>query len=155
MLGYLYQFSNWSLASIGSCFTSFYRWYFSYQPTITYTPKPKKKIPAKTRINVWRRQHGDSFIGKCYACGCHLDYQNKWHCSHIVAEAKGGSIEVENLRPCCEHCNCSMRDINLYAYISLKRLSGPGSLYAEKYLRLYPDQRCSSKKNQTRSNISA
>jgi 5-methylcytosine-specific restriction endonuclease McrA len=94
----------------------------NYKPTI----KHKTRIPKNIRDAVWIKYHNDSTNGKCYTCNTDINYFKGWHCSHVIAEANGGLVEVENLRPCCKKCNLSMRTKNLYDYIIEKNLTGRG-----------------------------
>lgn len=104
----------------------------------------RKSIPVRTRQMTWRAYHGDKSIGTCYACGKMLDDKN-WHCSHVVSDKRGGEPIVDNLRTCCQHCNLSCREQNLYAFIRDKNLTGPGSKYITSYMNKHPDQRNSKR----------
>ncbi len=90
------------------------------------TPKPKidtKIIPSATRTKVWRKWCGNVMDGKCFCCEKDIFYE-KWHCGHIIARNKGGSIEEENLRPTCIDCNLGMGTMHLYEWIMMNRLPG-------------------------------
>jgi hypothetical protein len=101
----------------------------------------REPIPRTMRNFVWVEYHGENNIGACYCCGAQIGrYHAGWHCAHVVAEAKGGETRVENLRPCCRHCNLSMGDQNLYAYIKEKGLKGRGAKDVDQYLRLHSSQ---------------
>jgi len=39
--------------------------------------------------------------------------QFNFHCGHIIAEKMSGATTIENLRPICKSCSCSMRTYNL------------------------------------------
>lgn len=129
-MAYIYQYAK-------ECAFSLFKSLFVYTPTIEYK---KVAIPQKLRTDVWRKYHNDSFIGTCYACGCALDYCRTWHCSHVLAESKGGELTLENLRPCCVKCNLSMGNMNLYSYISKNNLQGPGKNQVKKYFKAHPSQ---------------
>ena len=104
-------------------------------------PEVRAPIPKKMRDEVWIKYQGTSEYGQCYSCGYSVQrYNGGWHCSHVVADSKGGPTTLRNLRVCCRHCNLSMGDQNLYVYILGKSLKGPGSKNAAKYLRLHPKQ---------------
>lgn len=123
----------------------------SSSPVITQPNKDR--IPTEIRNAVWNKYHGDRLRGVCYACGCSIErYNAGWHCSHVLAREKGGSIDVDNLRTCCPHCNLSMCDQNLYAYIRNKRLLGPGSHNVPYYFSLHPDQINDTRTNNWRKN---
>ena len=59
---------------------------------------------------------------------------------HVIAESKGGLIEVSNLRTCCAYCNHSMGNCNMYVYIKDNKLRGPGKKNVNKYLKNNPSQ---------------
>ena len=106
----------------------------------------RKPIPREIRYAVWTQYHQDHEEGICYCCGTAIRHRG-WHCAHVISDAKGGSTTVDNLRPTCQHCNLSMGDQNLYAYICQKRLSGPGRRHAEAHFAQYPAQRHDKRTN--------
>lgn len=109
------------------------------QPIKPQVNKPKRKaIPKKVRLEVWQTYIG-SDTGPCYACNRTIDKDN-WHCSHVISDKLGGLPTLENLRPCCMHCNLQCRDKNLYAFIRDTDRMGPGAAYCDAYLRLHPEQ---------------
>jgi len=112
------------------------------------TPKPKDKIPKAVREAVWEKYHGTKSTGVCYSCGERIQRYNKgWHCSHVLADAKGGEETVENLRTCCPHCNLSMGDQNLYVYMKAHNMKGPGKTNVNKYLKKHPSQHLDTRTN--------
>ena len=85
------------------------------QPQNTLRLKSKKKgVPQTVRIACWNAYIGED-VGKhvCMCCRNLYITQHNFHCGHVIAEAKGGSIEVSNLRPICEKCNYSMGTENM------------------------------------------
>lgn len=116
-------------------FSSLKSW-FTYTPTIQYK---KQAMPKKTRQSVWLLYNGTATDGKCFACGEVITSGN-WHCSHVIAEAKGGTCDVNNLRPCCAVCNLKMGNQNLYAFVKSNKLKGKASRDATKYFATHPDQ---------------
>ena len=82
-------------------------------PTETPIEKPiklkKQRIPHVLRSKVW-----DTWIGlekgksKCLCCDISEITQFNFHCGHIIAESKGGTTNVNNLKPICGSCNSSM-----------------------------------------------
>ena len=40
-----------------------------------------------------------------------------FHCGHIISEANGGEIKLDNLRPICHSCNSSMGTVNMDEFI--------------------------------------
>ena len=106
------------------------------------TQSERKPIPSALRNSVWIQYHGRSNIGRCYCCGTSVTRYNRgWHCAHVKSDAKGGPTTLDNLRVSCPHCNLSMGDQNLYAYIRDKQLSGPGRRNINTYFRAHPDQK--------------
>jgi hypothetical protein len=78
----------------------------------------KKSIPKQRKKEVWNEyigeEHGVSF---CYCCRKEKITQHTFQAGHIIAEAKGGSIALNNLRPICAGCNQSMGTENMRTYI--------------------------------------
>ena len=62
--------------------------------------KRKKTIPAAIKMAVWNKYIGeDKGTGRCFVgCGSSISIGNH-DCGHIVAEALGGKIDIDNLRP--------------------------------------------------------
>jgi hypothetical protein len=76
------------------------------QPT---QKKRKATIPKALREQVWLKQMGRVFEGKCPTIWC----QNKitvfnFESGHNIPESKGGPTTIENLIPLCGNCNKSM-----------------------------------------------
>jgi 5-methylcytosine-specific restriction endonuclease McrA len=94
----------------------------------------QRSIPKDIRNSVWLKYHGSKNEGVCYCCGSSIDNKHGWHCSHVLSRNKGGKDTVENLRTCCQHCNLSMGNCNLYVYIKKRNLKGPGSSAMDEYL---------------------
>lgn len=74
----------------------------------TYT---KIKIPKAIREHVWITYFGRVFEHTCYVRWCHnninvFDFQ----VGHDKPESKGGTLDIDNLRPICSRCNLSMSD---------------------------------------------
>ncbi len=83
-----------------------------------YRQKKKKiKIPSAVRKIVWNKFIGsDIKIGECYICKTPLDAFD-FDCAHITAEYKGGEVEIDNLRPTCRGCNCSVHIKNMKDFV--------------------------------------
>ncbi len=69
----------------------------------------KKTIPKAVREQLWIRDMGKNFQGKCKTSWCQtvitlFDFQ----CGHNIPESKGGETTLENLVPICSLCNTSM-----------------------------------------------
>jgi hypothetical protein len=77
-------------------------------------PPKKKPIPKALKIAVWDKYIGE-IVGKtkCLCCKITDITQLKFHCGHIIAEANGGTLDIDNLMPICESCNKSMRTNNM------------------------------------------
>lgn len=110
--------------------------------------RKKDGIPADVRTAVWNKYNGGGTVGFCYACGTEVQrYNAGWHCSHVIARDKDGPATIDNLRCCCKHCNLSMGDQNMYAYIQQKRLKGQGAKNAKSYFERHPSQINSKRSN--------
>jgi hypothetical protein len=82
--------------------------------------KPKKKsIPLTLKRKVWNKWIGET-IGstKCLCCKLTVITQLSFSCGHIIAEANGGEIKMDNLKPICVSCNSSMGTKNLEEFIN-------------------------------------
>jgi hypothetical protein len=88
-------------------------------------PKKNKKtpIPIDIRTKVWRNWCGGNMDGKCFCCDIDIKWE-KWECGHIHAEAQGGAITEDNLRPICKPCNRSMSSQHMYLYMFNNDLNG-------------------------------
>jgi len=69
----------------------------------------KAKIPVALREQVWIKNMGKTFEGKCIISWCNnnitvFDFQ----CGHNIPESKGGQTTIQNLLPICGRCNLSM-----------------------------------------------
>ncbi len=86
---------------------------------ITTDKKPKKKtIPIALKRNVWNKWVGED-IGKtkCLCCKLTEITMLNFACGHITAEANGGELKLDNLKPICVSCNSSMGTQNMNDYI--------------------------------------
>ena len=82
----------------------------------------KSKIPKAIREQVWLTFIGKKFEHKCFVNWC----ENKmtpfsFECGHNIPESKGGSLDIDNLRPICSNCNKSMG--NVYSIDDFSELS--------------------------------
>ena len=69
----------------------------------------KRSIPKAVREQLWLRDMGKAFQGKCMTSWCMntisiFDFQ----CGHNIPESKGGPTTLDNLVPICSRCNMSM-----------------------------------------------
>ena len=81
----------------------------SLQETHPNAKKRKDTIPVKLREEVWIKQMGRAFEGKCPTTWCTnnitvFDFES----GHNVPESRGGPTTIENLVPICGRCNRSM-----------------------------------------------
>ena len=87
----------------------------------------RRGVDPRLRDRVWRAYHSEKELGQCYCCGDQIGKSKAWHCAHVTARAAGGSDSVENLRTCCAACNLQMGRLNLYEFISRRKMRGPGA----------------------------
>jgi len=79
--------------------------------------KHKQSIPKVLKDLCWTTHVGDTVATtKCLCCGVHDIKMNNFHCGHVMSEANGGQLSVENLRPICAACNLSMGTENMDAF---------------------------------------
>lgn len=87
----------------------------------TVKKKYKKEKPKVVRITIpktvkdklWDDNFGhDAGIGKCYCCQIEIN-SKKFDCGHIISVAKGGTNNIDNLKPVCSTCNKSMGTKNI------------------------------------------
>ena len=71
----------------------------------------KAKIPGALREQVWRTWIGRKFEHKCLVTWCEnvINVFN-FETGHNIPESKGGTLNIDNLRPICAKCNRSMGD---------------------------------------------
>ena len=90
-------------------------------------PKKKDTIPSLMRTQVWNRWIGiDRGQVKCPYCQINPITPFFFECGHVLAEAEGGKVSVENLRPLCGECNRKMstQPIDLNRYRLLPGIAG-------------------------------
>ena len=76
--------------------------------------KRKKPIPAALKRKVWAKWLGEETgKAKCLCCNLTDITQLNFHCGHIISEAEGGELKVDNLKPICQSCNSSMGTTNM------------------------------------------
>jgi hypothetical protein len=80
---------------------------------------PKQKIPATVKNAVWCTYMGDTTErGKCYCCGVESISKGNFATGHVVAEARGGAVTLQNLRPVCTLCNSSMGKTDMHTFMA-------------------------------------
>jgi hypothetical protein len=69
----------------------------------------KETIPKRIRELVWTTHNGESFTHKCFVTWCdnNINVFN-FQVGHDIPESKGGTIDIDNLKPICGNCNLSM-----------------------------------------------
>ena len=97
----------------------------------------KEKIPKAMREQIWLRDLGKKYEGKCRIVWCEnkitvFDFQ----CGHDIPESHGGATIIENLVPICSRCNLSMS--NTYTIKQWNQLSRPVPLWKRvlRFLRI-------------------
>ena len=75
------------------------------------TKNKKKTIPKAIREQTWLNQFGKKYEHKCYINWCeNIINVFDFHVGHDKPESKGGTLDIENLKPICSRCNHSMSD---------------------------------------------
>lgn len=69
--------------------------------------KKRTSCPKSVKEAVWRDYFGNRMTGKCYACRKRINFTD-FEVGHNKAASKGGSWNLQNLRPICRTCNRSM-----------------------------------------------
>lgn len=82
-------------------------------PNLPNLPKPppfkKANIPRAIREQIWLRQFGKVYEGKCPTPWCqNVITVHDFQSGHNIPESKGGPTTAENLIPLCGRCNQSM-----------------------------------------------
>ena len=73
--------------------------------------KRKQPIPKAVREQLWIRDMGKRFEGKCRTSWCkNIVTVYDFQCGHNIPESKGGPTVLENLIVLCSRCNLSMSD---------------------------------------------
>jgi hypothetical protein len=85
-------------------------------PQQTTIKKNKSKIPQVKRIACWKKYIGDVLSTKCMCCNMTEITAFSFHCGHVVSEADGGALAIDNLRPICDKCNNDMGTENMFQF---------------------------------------
>lgn len=71
----------------------------------------KQTIPKSLREKVWIIYCGKKFEHKCIVRWCeNIMTPFSFEVGHNIPESKGGTLNIDNLRPICGNCNKSMGD---------------------------------------------
>ena len=69
----------------------------------------KDNIPKRIKELVWITYNGELFSKKCFVSWCNnITNVFNFHTGHDIPNSKGGSLNIENLKPICSNCNLSM-----------------------------------------------
>ena len=69
----------------------------------------KETIPKRIRELVWTTNNGETFMHKCFVTWCNNNINVfNFQVGHDIPESKGGTIDIDNLKPICGNCNLSM-----------------------------------------------
>ena len=86
----------------------------------------KESIPIAVRNATWNKYIGRGLAeGECYVgCGNKIHFSD-YECGHIQAEAEGGRVHLDNLRPICSKCNKSIGTRNMKDFMDYYGLICP------------------------------
>lgn len=88
-----------------------------YQPKVA----KRKAITKVARHYLWIRDYGNVAESKCCCCGMNTIFESTAEAGHIVAHAKGGSSDLNNLKLICRTCNTDMGTENMYDFMRKNR----------------------------------
>ena len=77
--------------------------------TLLNTQYKKDSIPKRIKELVWTTYVGEVYFSKCYILWCNniINVFN-YHTGHDIPNSKGGTLDIQNLKPICSNCNLSM-----------------------------------------------
>lgn len=78
----------------------------------------KTSVPKIKKQEIWNLYIGED-IGKtkCMCCSINFITSFNFHCGHVVAKSKGGTLDVANLRAICSTCNLSMGNKDMISFM--------------------------------------
>lgn len=87
----------------------------------------KAHIPKAIREQCWLQNFGKVYEHRCYVRWCHNQINVfDFHVGHDQPESKGGTLDVDNLKPICARCNLSMgNQYTIQEWIQLTRKRKP------------------------------
>ena len=85
----------------------------------------RTNVPKAVREQCWLNTVGKQYESKCYVRWC----KNRmnvfdFHVGHDIPASKGGTLDIDNLRPICSRCNLSMS--NTYTIRAWNELTHSG-----------------------------
>ena len=83
----------------------------------------KENIPKTVRNALFINYFGNNREGKCQMCKRETISISCFQAGHIISEANGGKVTLDNLRPVCQLCNTSSGKMNMDAFISKYNLT--------------------------------
>lgn len=91
----------------------------------------KAHIPKAIREQCWLQNFGKVYEHRCYVRWCHNQINVfDFHVGHDQPESKGGTLDVDNLKPICARCNLSMSNqYTIQEWIQLTRKRKPCSCF--------------------------
>ena len=76
-----------------------------------------KRKPLTALKNVLFEKHKDNFnYVNCCICTKKLEYRHM-NIGHFISLKNGGTNTVDNLRPICQGCNCSIGSLNVNDFL--------------------------------------
>lgn len=82
----------------------------------------RKNVPKAIREQVWIMYCGEHFRHKCIVRWCENSMTPfSFEVGHNIPHSKGGTTNIDNLRPICANCNRSMGD--QYTIVEFSQLS--------------------------------
>ena len=77
------------------------------------------------RYKLWYMHFGNKKYGKCFCCNKKIEEDDPaWHCGHILSDVRGGSKELDNVKPICVKCNLDMREQHMFQYMIYNNMVG-------------------------------
>jgi 5-methylcytosine-specific restriction endonuclease McrA len=90
------------------------------------------RVPKALREQVWKVYNGNTFEKKCWVQWCeNLVTPFTFEAGHNIPRSRGGSDDIDNLRPICSNCNRSMG--NQWTIDEFSALSSRSANYLERF----------------------
>ena len=77
----------------------------------------KQIIPKTVRNALFINYFKNSREGKCQMCFRETISLGNFQAGHIISEANGGKVTLDNLKPVCQLCNTSSGKMNMDQFI--------------------------------------